>query len=102
MNCGHGLDIGRVYWQNGLFCFDSTPAGCRHPGHLIPHRTGNVNLHLKFGAQTNSVLNLVVHANFRISLKLIAIVAWSTIFHKALNSIVMNIHDSRTMASYSL
>ena len=65
MNCGHGLDIHRVDWQNGLFCFDLTPAGSGHLGHLIPHRTGNVNLHLNFEAQTNSVLNLIVYDEFQ-------------------------------------
>ena len=37
----------------------------RHRDHLISHRAGNVNLHLKFGTQTNSVLNLIVYAEFQ-------------------------------------
>ena len=72
MNCGHRLDIDRVDWENGygLFRFDLTPAGSGHPDHLIPHRTGNVNLYLKFGTQTNSVLNLIVYAEFQNQLEI--------------------------------
>ena len=72
MNCGHGLNIDRVDWENGygLFRFDLTPAGSGHPDHLIPHRTGNVNLYLKFGTQTNSVLNLIVYAEFQNQLEI--------------------------------
>ena len=66
MNCGHGLDIYREYWEqgHGLFRFDLTPAGSGHPDHLIPHRWGNVNLYLKFGTETDTVLNLIVYAEF--------------------------------------
>ncbi|XP_068735631.1 uncharacterized protein F54H12.2-like [Montipora capricornis] len=67
MNCGHGLDIDRLDWENGygLFRFDLTPAGSGHPDHLIPHRSGNVNLYLKFGTQTETILNLIVYAEFQ-------------------------------------
>ena len=33
--------------------------------HLIPHRSGNVNLYLKFGTPTPEVLNLIVYAEFQ-------------------------------------
>ena len=61
VNCGHGLDIEREDWEQeyGLFCFDLTPAGNRHLDHLIPHRFRNVNLYLKFGTETDTVLNLI-------------------------------------------
>ena len=67
MNCGHGLDIDRQDWEQGygLFRLDTTPAGSGHPDHLIPHRSGNVNLYLKFGTQTPAVLNLIVYAEFQ-------------------------------------
>ena len=67
MNCGHGLDIDREDWEQGygLFRFDLTPAGSGHPDHLIPHRSGNVNLYLKFGTETDTVLNLIVYAEFQ-------------------------------------
>ncbi|XP_015767369.1 PREDICTED: uncharacterized protein F54H12.2-like [Acropora digitifera] len=63
---GHGLDIDREDWEQGygLFCFDLTPAGSGHPDHLIPHCSGNVNLYLKFGTETDTVLNLIVYAEF--------------------------------------
>ena len=69
MNCGHGLDID---CENGygLFRFDLTPAGSGHPDHPIPHQMGNVNLYLKFGTQTNSVLNLIVYAKFQNQLEI--------------------------------
>ena len=72
MNCGHGLDIDREDWENGygLFRFDLTPAGSGHPSHLIPHRTGNVNLYLKFGTATAAVLNLIVYAEFQNQLEI--------------------------------
>ena len=57
MNCGHGIDIDREDWEQGygLIRLDTTPAGSGHPDHLIPHRSGNVNLYLKFGnPYTNS------------------------------------------------
>ena len=44
---------------------DTTPAGSGHPDHLIPHRSGNVNLYLKFGTPTPEVLNLIVYAEFQ-------------------------------------
>ena len=67
MNCGHGIDIDRKDWEGGysLFRLDTTPAGSGHPDHLIPHRRGNVNLYLKFGAPTPEVLNLIVNAEFQ-------------------------------------
>ena len=67
MNCGHGLDIDREHWKQGygLFRFDLTPAGSGHPDRLIPHRSGNVNLYLKFGTETDTVLNLIVYAEFQ-------------------------------------
>ena len=72
MNCGHGLDIDRLDWENGygLLRFDLTPAGSGHPDHLIPHRSGNVNLYLKFGTQTETVLNLIVYAEFQNQLEI--------------------------------
>ena len=67
MNCGHGIDIDREDWEGGygLFHLDTTPAGSGHPDHLIPHRSGNVNLYLKFGTPTPAVLNLIVNAEFQ-------------------------------------
>ena len=67
MNCGHGIDIDREDWLGGyaLFRLDTTPAGSGHPDHLIPHRSGNVNLYLKFGAPSPAVLNLIVYAEFQ-------------------------------------
>ena len=35
------------------------------PDNLIPRRSGNVNLYLKFGIQTPTVLNLIVYAEFQ-------------------------------------
>ena len=59
MNCGHGIDIDREDWERGygLIRLDTTPAGSGHPDHLIPHRSGNVNLYLKFGNPAPTVLN---------------------------------------------
>ena len=67
MNCGHSLGIDRVDWENdySLFRLDLTPAGSGHPKHLIAHRMGNMNLSLKFGTQTNSVLSLIVYTEFQ-------------------------------------
>ena len=67
MNCRHGIDIDRGDWEGGygLFRLDTTPAGSGHPDHLIPHRSGNVNLYLIFGTPTPEVLNLIVYAEFR-------------------------------------
>lgn len=50
MNYGHGLDIDREYLENayGLFRFDLTPAASGHPNYLVPRRTDNVYLYLKF------------------------------------------------------
>ena len=72
MNCGHGLDIAREDWEQGygLFRFDLTPARSSHPDHLIPHRSGNVNLYLKFGTETDTVLNLIVYAEFQNQLEI--------------------------------
>ncbi|XP_068749120.1 uncharacterized protein [Montipora capricornis] len=72
MNCGHGLDIDRLDWENGygLLRVDLTPAGSGHPDHLIPHRSGNVNLYLKFGTQTETVLNLIVYEEFQNQLEI--------------------------------
>ena len=72
MNCGHGLDIDREDWEQGygLFRFDLTPAGSGHPDHLIPHCSGNVNLYLKFGTETDTVLNLIVYAEFQNQLEI--------------------------------
>ena len=72
MNCGHGLDIDREHWKQGygLFRFDLTPAGSGHPDRLIPHRSGNVNLYLKFGTETGTVLNLIVYAEFQNQLEI--------------------------------
>ena len=68
----HDLDIDRVDWENGysLFRFGLTQAGSGHPDHLIPHRMDNVNLYLKYGTQKNSVLNLIVYAEFRNQLEI--------------------------------
>ena len=67
MNCGHGIDIDREDWEQGygLFRLDTTPAGSGHPNHLVPHRSGNVNLYLKFDNPTPAVLNLIVYAEFQ-------------------------------------
>ena len=72
MNCGHGLDIDREDWEQGygLFRFDLTPAGSGHPDHLIPHRSGNVNLYLKFGTEADTVLNLIAYAEFQNQLEI--------------------------------
>ena len=72
MNRGHGLDIDREDWQQGygLFGFDLMPAGSDRPDHLIPHRSGNVNFYLKFGTQTDTVLNLIVYAEFQNQLEI--------------------------------
>ena len=72
MNCEHGLDIDREDWEQGygLFRFDLTPAGSGHPDHLIPHRTGNVNLCLKFGTETDTGLNSIVYAEFQNQLEI--------------------------------
>ena len=63
MSCGHGIDIDREDWERGygLIRLDTTPAGSSHPDHLIPHRSGNVNLSLKFCNPTPMVLNLIVY-----------------------------------------
>lgn len=67
MNCGHGIDIDREDWERGygLIRLDTTPAGSGHPDHLIPRRSGNVNLYLKFDNPTPTVLNLIVYAEFQ-------------------------------------
>ena len=67
MNCGHGIDIKKEDWERGygLIRLDTTPAGSGHPDHLIPHRSGNVNLFLKFGNPTPTVLNFIVYAEFQ-------------------------------------
>ena len=72
MNCGHGLDIDREDWEQGygLFRFDLTPAESGHPDHLIPYRSQNVNLYLKFGTETDTVLNLIVYAEFQNQLEI--------------------------------
>ena len=72
MNCGHGIDIDREEWEQGygLFRLDTTPAGSGHPDHLIPNRSGNVNLYLKFGTETHAVLNLIVYAEFQNQLEI--------------------------------
>ena len=72
MNWGHGLDIDREDWEQGygLFCFDLMPAGRGHPDHLIPHRLGDVNLYLKFVTETDTVLNLIVYAEFQNQLEI--------------------------------
>ena len=46
-------------WENGygLFRFDSTPAGSRHPNYLVPRRSGNVNRYLNFHTPTPAVIN---------------------------------------------
>ena len=69
---GTVLDIDRVDWENGygLFRFHLTPAGSGHLDHVIPHPTGNVNLYQNFGTQTNSVLNLIVYAEFQNQLEI--------------------------------
>ena len=67
INCDHGLYIDREDWKNGygLFQFDLTPTGSGDPGHLITHRTDNVNLYLKFDTQTATVPNLIMYAEFQ-------------------------------------
>ncbi|XP_032230521.2 uncharacterized protein F54H12.2-like [Nematostella vectensis] len=67
MNCGHGLDTDREEWENGyaIMRLDLTPAGIGNPDHLITHRTGNVNLYMKFAKATEAVLNLIVYAEFQ-------------------------------------
>ena len=72
MNCGHGIDIDKKEWEQGygLFRLDTTPAGSGHPDHLIPNRSGNVNLYLKFGTETPAVLNLIVYAEFQNQLEI--------------------------------
>ena len=72
MNCGHGIDIDRKEWEQGygLFRLDTTPAGSGHPDHLIPNRSGNVNLYLKFGTETPAVLNLIMYAEFQNQLEI--------------------------------
>ena len=72
MNCGHGIDIDREEWEQGygLFHLDTTPAGSGHPDHLIPNRSRNVNLYLKFGTETPAVLNLIVYAEFQNQLEI--------------------------------
>lgn len=72
MNCGHGIDIDREEWEQGygLFRLDTTPEGSGHPDHLIPNRSGNVNLYLKFGTETPAVLNLIVYAEFQNQLEI--------------------------------
>ena len=72
MNCSHRLDIDREDWEHGfgLFRFHLTPAGSGHPNHLILHRTGNVNLYLKFGTQIPRVLNLIVYVEFQNQLEI--------------------------------
>ena len=60
MNCGHSLDIyDREDRENryGFFSFDLTTAGSGHPNCLVPRRTGNVNLYLKFHTPTPAVIN---------------------------------------------
>ena len=72
MNCGHGIDIDREEWEQGygLFRLDTTPAGSGHSDHLIPNRSGNVNLYLKFGTETPAVLNLIVYAELQNQLEI--------------------------------
>ena len=67
-----GIDIDREEWEQGygLFRLDTTPAGSGHPDHLIPNRSGNVNLYLKFGTETPAVLNLIVYAEFQNQLEI--------------------------------
>lgn len=74
INCGHGLDIDRedCIWENGygLFRFDSTPAGSRHPNYLVPRRSGNVNRYLNFHTPTPAVINLIVYAGLQNQLEI--------------------------------
>ena len=99
MNCGHGIDIDREDWEGGygLFRLDTTPAGSGHPDHLIPHRSGNVNLYLKFGTPKPEVLNLIVYAEFQNHLEIwrLVIDAWYTTCLKVLE----DAYDSRIVAS---
>ena len=71
-NCGHGIDIDKKEWEQGygLFRLDTTPAGSGHPDHLIPNRSGNVSLYLKFGTETPAVVNLIVYAEFQNQLEI--------------------------------
>lgn len=43
-----------------MFHFDLTLTGSGHPDHLIPLLSSKFNLYLKFGTQTDTVLNLIV------------------------------------------
>lgn len=72
MNRGHGLDIDREDWEQGygMFRFDLTLAGSGHPDLMIPHRSGNVNLYLNFGTETDTVLNLIVYTEFQNQLEI--------------------------------
>ena len=67
MNCGHGIVIDKEDWEGGygMIRLDTTPAGSGHSDHLIPHRSGNVNLYLKFGNPSPTVLNLIVYAELQ-------------------------------------
>ena len=101
MNCGHGIDIDREDWEGGygLIRLDTTPAGSGHPDHLIPHRSGNVNLYLKFGNPTPTVLNLIVYAEFQNHLEIDRnrrVVSQGLICLKVLE----DAYDSRIMASF--
>lgn len=72
INCGHGLDIDREDWENGygLFRFDSTPAGSRHPNYLVPRRSDNVNWYLNFHTPTPAVINLIVYVGLQNQLEI--------------------------------
>lgn len=98
MNCGHGIDIDREDWERsyGLIRLDTTPAGSGHPDHLIPHRSGNVNLYLKFGSLTPTVLNLIVYAQFQNHLE---IDRNRRVVYDCLKALE-DAYDSRIMASF--
>ena len=72
MNWCYGKAIEREEWEQGygLFRLDTTPARKGHPDHLIPNRSGNVNLHLKLGIETPAVLNSIVYAEFQNQLEI--------------------------------
>lgn len=54
----------------GLFPFDLTPSGSGHRNYLVPRRTGNVNLYLKFHSLTTAFINLIVYTEFQKQLEI--------------------------------
>ena len=55
MNFGHRINIDLEFWSRLMVRLDTAPAGSGHSNHLVPYRSGNVNLFVKFDTPTSVV-----------------------------------------------